>query len=185
MLYSVVSIGSLAGALATARVARIAVRHVVLAAAAFGVAMLLLAFVPSLAASVPGSACSSAASSIALHDERRRPSSRSRADPAMRGRVLALQAMVFLGSTPIGGPLLGAICDAFGARSGILVGGLAALAAAAWGYAVCRARAGHAATGGFDRVSRGAAGRRPVRTRALNPVQDALISGPAERREAE
>ena len=30
-----------------------------------------------------------------------------RADPAMRGRVLALQAIVFLGTTPIGGPLLG------------------------------------------------------------------------------
>ena len=30
-----------------------------------------------------------------------------RSDPAMRGRVLALQAMVLIGSTPIGGPLLG------------------------------------------------------------------------------
>ena len=30
-----------------------------------------------------------------------------RADPAMRGRVLALQAIVFLGTTPVGGPLLG------------------------------------------------------------------------------
>ena len=51
-----------------------------------------------------------------------------RADPAMRGRVLALQAMVFLGSTPIGGPILGAVCDAFGARMGLVVGGVAASA---------------------------------------------------------
>ena len=29
------------------------------------------------------------------------------AAPEMRGRVLALQAMVFLGSTPIGGPIVG------------------------------------------------------------------------------
>ena len=42
-----------------------------------------------------------------------------RADPAMRGRVLALQGMVLIGSTPIGGPLLGWICDAYGARAGI------------------------------------------------------------------
>ena len=56
----------------------------------------------------------------------------------MRGRVLALQAIVFLGSTPIGGPLLGAVCDAFGARAGILVGGIAALGAAAWGIVVSR-----------------------------------------------
>src|SRR5207344_2868636 len=56
-----------------------------------------------------------------------------RADPAMRGRVLALQAIVFLGSTPIGGPLLGAICDAWGARAGLVVGGLSALGAALFG----------------------------------------------------
>ena len=37
-----------------------------------------------------------------------------RSDPSMRGRVLALQAMVFLGSTPIGGPILGYVCEHFG-----------------------------------------------------------------------
>jgi hypothetical protein len=52
----------------------------------------------------------------------------------MRGRVIALQAIVFIGSTPIGGPLLGAICDAYGARAGLLVGGGAAIGAATWGY---------------------------------------------------
>ena len=54
----------------------------------------------------------------------------------MRGRVLALQSMVFLGSTPIGGPLLGAICDRYGPRAGIFLGGLSALAAAALGHVV-------------------------------------------------
>ena len=34
----------------------------------------------------------------------------------MRGRVLALQAMVFLGSTPIGGPIVGWVAEHFGAR---------------------------------------------------------------------
>ena len=48
-----------------------------------------------------------------------------RSDPSMRGRVLALQAMVFLGSTPIGGPILGYICQHFGARSGVVVGEVA------------------------------------------------------------
>jgi hypothetical protein len=48
--------------------------------------------------------------------------------------------MVFLGSTPIGGPLLGAIVDAFGARTGVMVGGVAALAAAAWGWEASRRR---------------------------------------------
>jgi hypothetical protein len=62
----------------------------------------------------------------------------TRADPVMRGRVLALQAMVFLGSTPIGGPIVGAICQFFGARSGLVVGGVAALAAAVYGRAATR-----------------------------------------------
>jgi MFS family permease len=56
-----------------------------------------------------------------------------RAAPEMRGRVIALQAMVFLGSTPIGGPVLGAVCEAWGARAGLLVGGAACFVAAAIG----------------------------------------------------
>ena len=42
--------------------------------------------------------------------------------------------MVFLGSTPIGGPTVGLIIDAFGPRAGVAVGGLACLGAAAWGH---------------------------------------------------
>ncbi len=47
----------------------------------------------------------------------------------MRGRVLALQSVVFLGSTPIGGPIIGAVSDAYGARWGFGLGGMAALSA--------------------------------------------------------
>ena len=61
-----------------------------------------------------------------------------RAEPQMRGRVLALQSMVFLGSTPIGGPILGAVCDEWGPRAGVLVGAVAAFAAAAWGAVAIR-----------------------------------------------
>ena len=56
----------------------------------------------------------------------------------MRGRVLALQGMVFLGSTPIGGPILGWVCEAYGARWGIVVGSVSCLAAGAWGLAMVR-----------------------------------------------
>jgi MFS family permease len=58
--------------------------------------------------------------------------------PVMRGRVLALQAMVLLGSTPIGGPILGWVCQTFGARAGLLVGAVACFVAAAWGVAAAR-----------------------------------------------
>jgi hypothetical protein len=59
----------------------------------------------------------------------------------MRGRVLALQSMVLIGSTPIGGPVLGFVCDAFGARAGLVIGGVAALTAAAWGRMASKRRA--------------------------------------------
>jgi MFS family permease len=52
-------------------------------------------------------------------------------DPGMHGRVLALHGLVFLGSTPFGGPLLGWICEALGARAGFVVAGVTALAAGA------------------------------------------------------
>lgn len=47
----------------------------------------------------------------------------------MRGRVMALFAIGFLGSTPIGAPLIGWICTATSPRTGIVVGGLATVAA--------------------------------------------------------
>ena len=64
-----------------------------------------------------------------------------RADPSMRGRVLALQAIVFLGSTPIGGPILGWVCQHFGARFGVLVGGVSAIVAGIYGMHAVRVKA--------------------------------------------
>jgi MFS family permease len=52
-----------------------------------------------------------------------------RADPAMRGRVMSLNAIAFLGSTPIGAPLLGYISDISNPRVSLIVGGLATLIA--------------------------------------------------------
>jgi predicted MFS family arabinose efflux permease len=51
-------------------------------------------------------------------------------DPAMRGRVMALFSVAFLGSTPIGGPIVGWVSEALGPRAGLALGGLAALATA-------------------------------------------------------
>ena len=44
--------------------------------------------------------------------------------PHVRGRVMALYILVFLGGTPVGAPLIGALAEAFGPRSSIVVGGL-------------------------------------------------------------
>ena len=61
-----------------------------------------------------------------------------RADPMMRGRVLALQAIVFLGSTPIGGPIVGTLSERLGARYGLALGAIATLGAAAYGLLTVR-----------------------------------------------
>ena len=55
-------------------------------------------------------------------------------DSKMRGRVMALWSMAFLGSTAIGGPLIGWVGEVFGARWTLIVGGIAALIAGIWGY---------------------------------------------------
>jgi hypothetical protein len=61
-----------------------------------------------------------------------------RTAPSMLGRVLALQTVVIIGTTPIGGPLLGALADLTGARVPILVGAAAAAVAAVAGVVAAR-----------------------------------------------
>ncbi len=132
ILYSVMAVGSLAGALASARRKYVDVNHVAVAAVAFGVTMVILAAAPNLAITFPLGMLVGITSITFMTTSTAIVQLRSA--PAMRGRVLALQAMVFLGSTPIGGPLVGAISQYFGARFGVLLGGIAALGAGAWGW---------------------------------------------------
>jgi MFS family permease len=138
-LFSVISVGSLIGALSTARRKEITVRHIIVASTAFGVTMLALAVTPSLALTFPiGMAVGWASISFLTAST---AIVQVRSAPEMRGRVLALQAIVFLGSTPIGGPIVGVVSQVFGPRAGIALGGIAALTAAVFGtFAVRRGR---------------------------------------------
>jgi MFS family permease len=56
----------------------------------------------------------------------------------MRGRVMALWAVAFMGSTPIGGPLIGWITSSLGARVGLGVGAASCFAACAIGVLALR-----------------------------------------------
>ena len=76
------------------------------------------------------------------------------ARPEARGRVMALYGIVFLGSTPIGAPLVGWLSQAYDPRAALLLAGVAGLAAA-W--------AAHAS---FARLSR----RRESRESAVSPA---------------
>jgi MFS family permease len=60
------------------------------------------------------------------------------AAPQMRGRVMALWAVAFLGSTPIGGPVAGLVTDTFGGRAGLVLGAAACVVAAGLGTVVRR-----------------------------------------------
>jgi MFS family permease len=140
LLMSVVSVGSLIGALATARRKTMTVSAVSRAAFAFGIAIVLLAVSPNeplafavgLILGLASITFMTASTAIV----------QMKSDPSMRGRVLALQSMVFLGSTPIGGPIVGFVAERFGARYSLLIGAAAALAAGAYGLlAVAHARA--------------------------------------------
>lgn len=57
---------------------------------------------------------------------------------SMRGRVLALQSVVFIGSTPIGSPIVGLISEHGGARWGMYVGAIGGVAGGLIGLALRR-----------------------------------------------
>ena len=140
LLFSVLSLGSLIGALVTARRTEVTSKQLVVSAGGFGVTMLLLAAAPNLGLAFPAAVLLGLASIAFMTSST--AIVQVLAGPEYRGRVLAIQGMVFLGSTPIGGPLVGWISDVAGPRSGVAVGGVACLVAAVYG-----ARALHVPTG--------------------------------------
>jgi MFS family permease len=131
-------VGSVAGALAAAARGRVGPRLIVSVALMYAAAELLVAIAPDvplqMAALIPLGAVSvtfAAGINSALQ---------LAVEPAMRGRVMALYSVVFLGSTPIGAPLVGWIAQVAGPRAGLLLGAVAALVAAVGG-AIAYARA--------------------------------------------
>ncbi|WP_298801918.1 MFS transporter [uncultured Pseudokineococcus sp.] len=129
VLGSILAIGSLSGALLAARRDVPRLRLVFGAAGAFGVASLVAASMPtytSFALSLIPVGLSSLTMMTAANTY-----VQSTTDPAMRGRVMALYMMIFMGGTPIGSPLIGLVGDVFGARWTIYVGGISALVAVA------------------------------------------------------
>jgi MFS family permease len=139
LLTSAMAIGSVAGALASGARGRTGPQLLTGAAALFGLAQLLAAIAPTLgwqiAALVPlGMASVTFAAGV-------NSSLQLAAGPALRGRVMALYSVVFLGSTPIGAPLVGWLAGAAGPRAGLVLGGTAALLAAI-GARMAFARAG-------------------------------------------
>jgi MFS family permease len=127
-LVAAMGAGSVIGALATGAHGRTDARLIAGAALAFGVLALLAAAMPSLALEVPVVALLGASAvtfAAAINS-----SLQLSVEPQMRGRVMALYSVVFLGSTPIGGPLAGWLAEAYDPRAALLLAASAGLAAA-------------------------------------------------------
>ena len=127
---AVTSVGSLIGALATARLHLTTYKWVAGAALMLGVANVGMAVAPNVWVAflwaIPlgagGAAMIAGANSIITQE----------APPDMRGRMLALTAVAFLGSTPIGGPITGWVADYVSVPWSLAYGGIITLLAAAY-----------------------------------------------------
>nr|EIF90543.1 integral membrane efflux protein [Streptomyces tsukubensis NRRL18488] len=128
LLNTLMAVGSLVGALLAARRGVSKLSILVGAAVLFGALEVVAAFAPSFwlfaVLLVPigmfGLTVNVTANS----------SIQMATDPAVRGRVMSLFMMVFVGGTPLGAPLVGWITDVYGPRIGFAAGGAVSLLAA-------------------------------------------------------
>jgi MFS family permease len=139
LLLSMAGIGSLAGALVMASRSRPNERRLALAAIAVGIVTILAASAPTLDVAVVAMVALGAASIVFFVTAN--STLQLTARPEMRGRVMALYGMVFLGTTPIGSPIAGWVGEHLGARVGLAAGGAIALATGVLGlWLLARAR---------------------------------------------
>ncbi|MGW3202780.1 MFS transporter [Streptomyces sp. NPDC001135] len=125
---TLMAVGSLVGALLAARRGTARLRVLIAAALAFGTLEVVAALAPSywlfallmVPIGVFGLTVNVTANTAV----------QMATDPAMRGRVMALFMMVFMGGTPLGAPVVGWITDTYGARVGFVAGGVVSATAA-------------------------------------------------------
>ena len=130
-------VGSVAGGLAMAGRGRTGLQTLVLAAAGFGVAVLFAAFAPTL---VVEFAALAIVGWVSIWFFTRCSSTlQLAAEPSMRGRVMALWAVAYQGTTPIGGPVIGWVSAQANPRVAFAVGGIACLVASLLGLMALRA----------------------------------------------
>jgi MFS family permease len=144
VMTAAMGIGAVAGGLMTAARGKTGLRAMVLASLVFGVVMLFAAVAPILAIEFVALAMVGYASVSFL--SMGNSTLQLSTEPQMRGRVMALWSVAFLGSTPIGGPAIGWITARSGARVGLGVGAASCFVAAVLGLVAIRyLRSRHAA----------------------------------------
>ncbi|MBK4121244.1 MFS family permease [Kocuria rhizophila] len=133
VLNSVLAVGTVTGALLSARRERARLRYVFIGCAAFAVSCLGAATAPALwlfaVWLVP---CGVSSLTIMTTANAYVQSTTS---PTMRGRVMSLYMAIFMGGTPIGAPVVGWLTDTLGARWGMgsaVLAGLSGALIGAW-----------------------------------------------------
>jgi MFS family permease len=150
LLYAAMGAGSvLSGVLLAGRLAP-RVRTLTATAAAFGVGLAAAAAAPGPVAAAACLAFAGAASVV--YSATTNATLQLRAEPHMRGRVVALYIMAFMGSTAVGGPLVGVVGEVLGARASLAVGAVGCAAAVAVALAYGRRRPVPAAHGSARRA---------------------------------
>lgn len=136
LMMAATGLGAIAGGLYTASQTSVGEKQLIRAVMLLGLSMIILSAMPDLTAALLVlvavgvlTIMFSAVGNTTLQIT---------SDPAMRGRVMALWAIGFLGTTPIGGPIIGFISDHASPRAGLATGGLSAIIAAAIGLYVYR-----------------------------------------------
>ncbi|QUX29813.1 MFS transporter [Nocardiopsis akebiae] len=119
------AVGALAGALLAARRDRPRLRLVLIGSLAFGalqvVAGLMPGYVPFVLVLVPmGVAFMTYVTTL-------NATFQLSVDPRMRGRVMSMFLLVFMGVAPIGAPVVGLLADAFGPETSLVIGGAVTL----------------------------------------------------------
>ncbi|MBO0827568.1 MAG: MFS transporter [Streptosporangiales bacterium] len=140
LLATAMAVGSLTGALLAARRSRPRARLFVEAAVAFGVLEIVSGLLPTyetfMAVLVPiGVFSISMATTANAYVQ-------ISSSPSMRGRVMALYALVFMGGTPIGAPIVGWAAGQFGAQWSLVIGGAVSLLATVVATALLSRRQG-------------------------------------------
>ena len=134
LLATMLGVGSLLGALVATRRRNPRLRLVAWAAVAFGALEVVAAAMPTYTtfaiALVP---CGLAALTVMTAAN---ATVQLGVAPEFRGRVMAIYLTVFLGGTPIGAPIIGWLAEAYGPRTGLVLGGVTSMAVGLFALAV-------------------------------------------------
>lgn len=129
VLGSVLAVGSLTGALVAARLEKHRnTRNVMFGASLFGALLMASAYLPTYW--IYGLFLPILGATVLLTLISANTYVQSNTDNAIRGRVMGIYLLIFMGGTPIGSPLIGLAASAIGIRAAILICGLIVLAAA-------------------------------------------------------